>query len=497
LVQVKDKGVTNGSAIVFDNHTGEILAMVGSADYFSRVRHGQVNGCLSLRQPGSTMKPFTYALALESGYTAADIIPDIPLPGDESYQGYSPLNYDKTYHGPVRLREALACSYNVAAVNLVKKIGIRRLLNWLRNAGFSHLDKSASFYGPGLTLGAGEVTLLELARAYSIFARGGEWIPEKFIISACDTNGDEIELPEMPGAKNLLDPETAYIITDILGDQQARAPAFGQWCVLNFPFPCAAKTGTSKAFRDNWTVGYTTDYTVAVWVGNFDGKEMKRVSGITGAGPLFREIMLALHKNAPPRDFPKPDGLVTIPVCPDSGEIPGKYCRNYIMEIFTTKNMPGKTCSVHRAIAIDSMTGQPPTPDTPAERLAEKVYRVFPPIYDEWMSKNGEEILSAKFKKTNHKTLQPGKPEICRPSHGSIYVRDPILRKEFQTIVLSAISPGRPEHLAWYVDGKLYSQENKDVVRWQLRPGRHVFEAEVSFPTGDKVRSSPVEILVL
>ncbi|MCL5036501.1 MAG: penicillin-binding protein 1C [Chloroflexi bacterium] len=497
LLQVKDKGVTNSAVLVMDNATGEILAMVGSADYFSKERDGQVNACLSLRQPGSAMKPFTYALALESGYTPADLLPDIPLPGTGDRQGYSPKNYDETYHGPVRFREALACSFNVASVNLLDTLGTQRLLALLQKAGFSHLERSASFYGLGLTLGSGEVTLLELVRAYSAFSRGGELIPERFILAAYDAGGKKLSLSSTGKNTTLFSSETAYTITDILGDHQARAPAFGQWCVLNLPFPCAAKTGTSKAFRDNWTVGYTTEYTVGVWAGNFDGKEMKRVSGITGAGPLFADVMLYLHKNSLPPDFPVPAGIGRVPVCPDSGCIPGRHCNNYIMEIFPKGREKNETCSVHRAVMIDSLTGMPAAADTPPYRVREKIYRVFDPMYDEWMSKNGEKPPPAAYAVVRPGLAAVNKPEICSPSDGSIFVRDPVLRKEYQSIPLSAVVPRSSRGLTWFINGKKVSQEGDRSPRWALKLGRHTFRAEVTLPGKGKVKSSPVEVTVL
>ena len=179
---LSSEGVTNAAAVVMDHATGEILAWVGSADYFDAVHAGQVNGVLALRQPGSALKPFTYGLALERGLTPATILPDIPTFAYASGGDFTPRNYDKTFHGPVRLRTALACSYNVPTVRVLETMGVELLLYRLHMAGFSSLDKPPQHYGLGLTLGNGEVTLLELTRAYAALARGGVYIPEKILL---------------------------------------------------------------------------------------------------------------------------------------------------------------------------------------------------------------------------------------------------------------------------------------------------------------------------
>jgi len=265
---LKDKGITNASAVVLDNFSGEILSMVGSKDFFASQDDGQVNGALSLRQPGSALKPFTYGLALERGMTAAEIIDDSPVQYSTPEGAYRPKNYDKKFHGPVRLRTALACSYNVPAVRVLESLGSEALYYQLKDMGFNSLSQGPGYYGIGLTLGNGEVTLLELVQAYSSLARAGEWLESTAVLQIYDSENTPKLTQRLQKTHPVFSPQVTYILTHILSDQDARIPSFGYNSSLSLPFPCAVKTGTSKDFRDNWAIGYTPNYTVGVWVGN-------------------------------------------------------------------------------------------------------------------------------------------------------------------------------------------------------------------------------------
>lgn len=344
---LKEWEITNAAALVMDNESGEILSFVGSADFFDSSHQGQVNGVTSLRQPGSTLKPFTYALAIDQGMTAATLIEDTQIHIRVGGVEYLPKNYDGKFHGLVRLREALACSYNVSAIRVLEKIGVDSLLRKLKELGFTSLNREANYYGLGLTLGNGEVTLLELVRAYSTLARGGIFKREKLFLEIKDIRGKRKPLPDLPSVR-VFSPQVSYIITNILADRDARIPAFGEDSCLNLPFPCAVKTGTSGNFRDNWTIGYTPHYTVGVWVGNFDGKPMKNVSGISGAGPLFRDIMLLLEKKEKREKihFPIPEELVKVYICPRSGMLATSSCPGKIKEIFIKGTEPEKVCNL-------------------------------------------------------------------------------------------------------------------------------------------------------
>jgi len=315
--------VTDAAALVIDNRTGDVLAYVGSPNYFSDEALGRNDGVQALRQPGSTLKPFTYELALENGtIRSTTILDDAPatyaIPGGKLYR---PADYSDTFLGPVRVRYALANSLNVPAVRVLSMLGVAPLLDRLHALGFSHLDKPASFYGLGLTLGSGEVSLWELTRAYATIAREGSGLPLRALLDAPPAT------PTIVG-----NPATWALITDMLADPHARSHDFGLHSVLQMPFPAAVKTGTSSDFRDTWTVGFSRAYTVGVWAGNFDGSAMRGVSGVEGAGPLWNRIMLHLHERADPPPFPAPPGYVREPICATTGLRPTASCDAVVSE---------------------------------------------------------------------------------------------------------------------------------------------------------------------
>ncbi|HEY1869310.1 MAG TPA: penicillin-binding protein 1C [Candidatus Cybelea sp.] len=307
--------VSDGAVLVADNRTGAVLAYVGSPDYFSGGILGSNDGVQGLRQPGSSLKPFTYELALErSAIRSTTILNDAAavyaLPGGRLYQ---PADYSGRFSGPVRVRYALANSLNAPAVQVLSALGVEPLLGRLRELGFAHLDRPASYYGLGLTLGSGEVSLWELVQAYATMARAGAFVP--------------LHLVDGGNAPRRFVGESSdwQLIADMLADPHARAKSFGVGSVLQMPFPAAVKTGTSSDFRDTWTVGFTRDYTVGTWVGNFDGSAMRGVSGVTGAGPLWNRIMLHLYEQRDePPPFPAPRGFVRATICATTGHAPSR-----------------------------------------------------------------------------------------------------------------------------------------------------------------------------
>ncbi|HEX7321079.1 MAG TPA: penicillin-binding protein 1C [bacterium] len=337
---LRNYNVTQGAAIVIKRGSGDILAMVGSKDYFD-CRDGQVNGCTARRQPGSSIKPFLYALGLKCGIPVSTVLPDsaieFRLPDGTRF---APQNYGERYHGPTRAREALGSSFNVPTVVLLERIGIERFHQYLRQTmHFTSLDREASHYGLALALGAAEATLLELTNGYRAFANGGVWKGERCFIAPA--GGGQDTLPAMTATTV----DIAYIITDILADNASRLKAFGDDSPLDLPFECAVKTGTSKNYRDNWCIGYTSGYVVGVWVGNFDGSPMHGVSGISGTAPLFRDIMIELHRDQLPAAFDEPPSLEHLSVCARSGLLPSSRCDRVIDEIFIPGTQPKDTCA--------------------------------------------------------------------------------------------------------------------------------------------------------
>jgi penicillin-binding protein 1C len=449
--------LSNGAALVLDNATGDILAMAGSSDFFDETRDGQVNAAIALRQPGSTLKPMTYGLALEKGLTAATLIEDAPG-GFETLEGvFAPENYDERYHGPIRLRSALASSYNVPAVAVLDLLGPDLLHRRLKETGFESLDKTPGYYGIGLTLGNGEVTLLELVRAYAAFARGGLYAGERFVSGVAGKNGRSLEFPGPEKPRRVYSPQAAYLITHILSDRDARVPTFGYLTPLNLPFPAAAKTGTSKDFRDNWTIGYTPRHTVGVWVGNFDGSPMHNVSGITGAGPVFRDLMLLLGAGRPKAEFAEPSGIVRKKICPLTGRLPSASCPATIEEVFIAGTEPKEECPApHRP-------GNRPT------RIRASLEKRRPPL------------------------------AIDSPLDGDVFKIDPVLRPEFQVIRLRASSAEESgvRAVEWWVNGRRAGSSRFPFsISWLLRPGSYEIRARAVLENG-AIESRPIRIRVL
>ncbi len=287
----------DGAVVVVDNATGDVLAYVGGVGLGSTA--AQVDGADAYRQAGSTLKPFLYAQVIEKGWlTPASILDDSPVQLDTASGLYVPQNYDRSFKGPVSVRTALAGSLNVPAVRTLLVGGVEAFRNRLWDTGYKGLVEDGQYYGFSLALGSAEVTLLEQANAYRSLANAGRFAPLRL---------RETDPPSVP--RQLLSPQAAWIIADILSDASARSTTFGVDSALRLPFWAAVKTGTSKAMRDNWCVGFTDRFTVAVWVGNLEGDSMKAVSGTSGAAPVWRDVMMALSRGRPSAAPPRPPGL--------------------------------------------------------------------------------------------------------------------------------------------------------------------------------------------
>ncbi|BAY08225.1 penicillin-binding protein 1C [Calothrix sp. NIES-2098] len=445
--------VHDAAALVIDNHTGEVLAYVGSPDYFNEAKLGRNDGVQALRQPGSTLKPFVYELALEKGVIRPNtILADVPayyaIPGAKLY---SPTDYTQTFLGPVRIRVALANSLNVPAVRVLEKVGVPTFLEYLRQLGFEHLNQTPEYYGLGLTLGSGEVSLWELARAYVTMAREGESASLVTTYSNSAIQNPKPQITPLASSRQsrptqwLPNPTTWQLIIDMLSDRHARATAFGVDSVLNLPFPSAVKTGTSSNFRDTWTVGFTTDYTVATWVGNFNGEPMRQVSGVTGAAPLWNRIMLHLHEHQEPSSFTPPHGLVQLPICAISGLKPTPNCASVVQEYFYPEDK----------IAYE--TQQPG--NLPAE-------------YDEWLAKQQQST----FNTSNLRILSPHNGDSFL-----LYPGEQTTQKLQFKLVGKAVEP-----VEWRLNGEKLAMDSANSLFWDLRPGKWTLEAR-SGESSDKV----------
>jgi penicillin-binding protein 1C len=336
LASLRGKNVRNAAAVVLDNASGDVLALVGSENYFAPGT-GQVNGALARRSAGSTLKPFTYLLALERGASPATIVADVPASFATPTGSFSPENYDRRCAGPVSYRLALANSLNIPAVHvLAANGGPAALRDRLRAWGCTTLDRPAEEYGLGLTIGNAEVRLIELTNAYATLARMGEWCPWRVM-----RENTKHETPNPIRQTSVAHAAgAAWLIADILGDHAARVRSFGWHSALRFDFPVACKTGTSSDYRDNWAMGYTPEFTVGVWVGNFDGTVMREVSGVSGAAPILHDVFTHLHATRGTTWFPRPTEIVERRVHPLTGHLVAGPRADAIVEKFLRDSLP-------------------------------------------------------------------------------------------------------------------------------------------------------------
>jgi penicillin-binding protein 1C len=470
----------NVAVVVLHNATGEWLAWEGSGDYLDTTHGGTINGPLAPRQPGSALKPFTYALAFEEGRNPATVLPDVPSHFSTAEPGvlYSPRNYDGQYRGPLLVRKALAGSQNVPAVALASELGIPKLVRFFRSAGLTTFDKTADYYGLGVTLGNAEVRLAELTSAYSIFARGGLQLSPVIVREKRGLTPFFARfgaLGRKKGSEPLISPRTAFWITDILADPAAREHVFGRGGSLDFPFQVAVKTGTSEGYRDNWAIGYTREVTVGVWVGNFDRTPLANSSGVTGAGPIFHAVMLSaqrrvaghLLESTVPLAAP-PAGVVQRQVCALSGLLANAWCPAKAAEWMPSEGS-GLPCSWHHESEAGLQT-------------------IWPEKYRQWAVSQGfrtdverrrASLESESSRRPQHagedrRATRERRLSIASPPDGALYLIDPTLRPEFQRLSFRAAAGREGEYIDWAVNGQPLGRSRLDgALSWALVPGEH------------------------
>jgi penicillin-binding protein 1C len=444
LQTLADKNVTAAAAVVIDNATGEVLALSGSGDYFEP-GIGQINGAWSARSAGSALKPFTYICALERGAFPGMVIADVPTDFPTETGLYHPNNYNHRFYGPVTLRFALANSLNVAAIKVLEQEGgPETLYSALQRAGITTLGHPAAYYGLGLTIGNGEVRLLELTNAFASLARLGVYKPFRLLTPSSPG------APGAPGApgtgsQRIFDERAAYLLADMLCDNHARAGTFGLNSYLSFDFPVACKTGTSSNYRDNWTIGFTPEWTVGVWVGNPDNSAMRGITGVTGAAPIFHEIMMKLHDRSGTSWYQAPPGIE----------------HGYI------DPLTGHRVSADRPRATEEIYAFPPEPARPEDYDSARRVRLSE-VYQAWIESD---------QNTLGDLLAGGRPakhlQILEPAPGALYYLDPDLPAKDQRLVLRADSTGQIEWRSTTLD----CQSAGNTVTVRLREGRHEITA--------------------
>jgi len=453
------KGDT-GAILVVDNNDGGILAYVGSPDFFNP-KHGMVDNITALRSPGSALKPFIYALALERGYGLSSVLPDLPISFKVARGVFSPRNYSESFSGHKQIRYALANSQNIPALYLTSLLGEALVLEKLHTLGFSHLTKSEDYYGVGLSLGNGEVTLHELVRAYAILARLGMSIDLKY-------------LADQPVAKptRIFSEEIAYLISDALSDPIARSEEFGRGGSLEFDFKVAAKTGTSSQYRDHWAVGYTTHFTVGVWRGNSDGHPIaSKIPAAKNAGDIMHDMMVKLYESKKNSWFKRPSDIVSKRVCSLSGELPEHDCEATRHELFITSNQPKKKCSWHKSMVVANCDGE-------TKKLS---YVDLPSTFSEWaetanLPTRKRQLLNICGIVKANKSDRRESPFISEPHEGSIYAFDtniPISHQQLRIVLDNTIGTD----LSLYVNDHRYmSVGGKRDVFWPMSRGKHKLE---------------------
>ena len=523
--------VRNAAVVVMEPSTGEVLAMVGSPDYFDPRIDGAVNSTVTTRQPGSSIKPITYAAAFDprqdaGPLTAATMMVDVRTAyvtreGDP----YVPRNYDRQWRGPVLLRQALASSYNLIAVKVLGRVGIERMAALARSMGITTFD-DADRFGLALTLGGGEVRLLELTAAYGAFANGGRRVEPVTISRVQDSAGRLMKTwQNAPGAR-VMDERVAYLITDVLSDNFARAPTFGEGSALRLSRPAAVKTGTTTDWRDNWTVGYTPDLVVGVWTGNSDNEPMQHVSGVVGAAPVWHDVMETLLKGRPAREFVEPPGMVRIEVCADSGLLPATggreqeagrqlaRCPHTISELFIAGTEPTRPDDWHWLFALDARTGLLAGPDCPPHLIVHERYTMYPAQAQDWA--RAQNIPQPP---QNYSPLCPGQVAVqdagsrvqqaqdaaplilTSPDQGSRYRLSSEIPAEAQQVVVAA----RPadgvslRQVTLLADGRPLATLTRPPYQalWPMAVGVHIFTAVGVDGEGNEIEGNRVTVEVV
>jgi penicillin-binding protein 1C len=488
--KLEEKNVTSAAVIVLDAKNGDILSMVGSRDYFDEEHDGAVNVTTSARQPGSSVKPFTYALALSQGMTAASTVADIETQFfTQEGNPYIPRNYDFGYHGLVRLREALGNSYNIAAVKVLERVGIPRLLGLLKQAGITTLSESPEHYGLALTLGDSEVKPIELATAFGMFARKGVTMRPRALLN------DPIEM-----GQQVLDPRVAWLISDILDDEDARTAEFGRDGPLTFEYSVAAKTGTTRNSRDNWVMGYTPERIVGVWVGNADNTPMRGTSGITGAGPIFHDVMNEAMKGIPKTTFTKPSGIVDEVVCRLSGKLQSGLCPAVINEHFIQGTVPRDRDDIYVEKVIDTRNNFLASSSCPEHVKKKEVFTAFPVELKKWARENGwkepptqySPLCSYDGGAQASASNQVSTLTISRPGENASFRLDPLIPDESELVVLEAQATDDVQHVEWFIDSVKVGEATRPDFRFKWKPVLGIHAVDVR--SGESIDRIKIEI---
>ena len=445
LIPMRKHGITNGAVVVMDTKTREVLALVGSSDFFDHEASGQVNGALAPRSPGSALKPFVYALALDRGFiTSESLLTDVPV----DYSGYKPVNYDGRFHGAITAKAALSHSLNVPAVNLAAKLrsgaSDGSVHAFLKEAGITTLTETEEHYGLSIVLGGCEVNLLELTNLYAGLANMGEFAPYR------------LRLTQPGRASPLLRKGAAFILTEILTEvERPDLPTCWESSV-NLP-KVAWKTGTSYGHKDAWSIGYSPQFIIGIWIGNFDAAGSPAIVGAEAAGPVLFDLFNALAKRRDSRWYIPPLGVQRREICALSGMVTSPHCTLSKEEYYIPGVSPNQVCTVHRVFYVDEETGKRLCSHCRIGREYERVvFEIWPPKVATWMERSGISVdrIPEHYPECSRFTAGVG-PVIHSPSENCEYAIRQGVDTEYQKILLEASVSNDARNIFWFLDSEL------------------------------------------
>jgi len=468
----------------------DVLAWVGSRDYFQQDARGAIDYVRTRRSPGSALKPFLYALAMEQGATAATELPDVAAEFDVPGGAWLPENYNHGYFGPMLLREALANSRNLPALRILSEVGVEPALRFFERAGVRGISWEPGRYGLGLALGGLETTVEELAGLYAALARDGEHVPLRFFAD------DAAVQP-----RRVLSRDAARTVRHILADPSARRPTFPAGGSLDYDYAVAVKTGTSQGFRDAWTVAFSDRLLVGVWLGNHDRRRMAGVSGARAAAAVHEIMDAVMPERSPQRPplvaFPPPDGFVSAAICPLSGRLAGPGCPSQKAEHFAPGTQPWQACPWHVRVRVDRRNGLRAGRSCPPRFVDERAMLDLPEDYARWAASQHLEIAPRDPSPLCAEALAseaPAQLRIREPRAGARYLWDPETPPEASGIRLSARATPADQEVVWIVDGSPVARVRwPHELHWALAPGRHTVAAALA---GRPVSAGPVTVFV-
>jgi penicillin-binding protein 1C len=447
LEEYQDFRITNGAMLVVHNESGSIVSYIGSRQFFDEENSGQIDGVHVLNQPGSTLKSLLFCMALDNGFSAADVLPDIPLEfGNDEV--YIPMNFNRRFHGPVRLRVALASSLNVPAVYMVTRLGVNNFVETLIDCGIESIVDQQGHLGSGIALGNCEISLYELVQAFSILPRGGMFKS----LTWRNIPADEGIYPNQGGEsavqnkKQIFSPQAAWTVCDILSDDSSRILGFGETRFTRAPYKVMVKTGTSNQFNNIWALAATSEFTAGVWMGNFDGETVVGRTGSSLPLKLASRAIYYLSENGYPKDFEKPEGLREVKICSLSGMKCGEHCPGSLIEYLPEESSLDE-CSYH----IMDKNG---------------VVVQYPPLYAEWVRDyRGDTDVHMQDDSRQF-------PSIERPRDGAVFYHDPTLPESMQAVKIQVINDNKKERLDLFLNGR-----QVDILSWpwswylEMKPG--------------------------